>query len=72
MKLKDLYLLKLGDLEHSTIYTISEYCRPGIEDLSVLSQWMNGIEKKQSNEMATYLSPGFHMDRTLTAYYCRV
>ncbi|WP_019414411.1 PaaI family thioesterase [Paenisporosarcina sp. TG20] len=46
--------------------------RASNEDLAILSQWMNGFEKKQSNEMTTYLSAGLHMERTLTADYCRV
>ena len=42
------------------------------EDLSILSKWMDGFEKKQSGEMSTYLSAGLHMERSLTDDSCTV
>lgn len=42
------------------------------EDLTILTKWMDGFEKKQSGEMSTYLSAGLHMERTLTDDYCTV
>jgi uncharacterized protein (TIGR00369 family) len=42
------------------------------EDLTILSKWMDGFEKKQSGEMSTYLSAALHMERTLTDDSCTV
>ncbi len=42
------------------------------EDLSIISKWMDGFEKKQSGEMSTYLSAGLLMERSLTDESCTV
>lgn len=42
------------------------------EDLTILTKWMDGFEKKQSGEMSTYLSAGLQMERTLTDDSCMV
>ncbi|PUB18065.1 PaaI family thioesterase [Paenisporosarcina sp. OV554] len=42
------------------------------EDLSILSNWMDGFEKKQRGEKSTYLSAGLHMERSLTDDFCKV
>lgn len=42
------------------------------EDISILSKWMDGFEKKQSEEMSTYLSAGLHMERSLTDDSCTI
>jgi len=42
------------------------------EDLSVLANWMDGFEKKQSGEFTTYLTAGLHMNRTLTEDSCTI
>lgn len=36
------------------------------EELSVLANWMDGLEMKQSGEFSTYLSAGLHMTKTIT------
>ena len=42
------------------------------EDLSVLSKWMDGFEKKQSEDTLTYLSAGLHMEKSLTDDSCTI
>lgn len=44
----------------------------GQEDLSVLANWMNGLEKKQNGELNTYLSAGLHMKPIMTEDSCTV
>jgi len=39
------------------------------EDLSILRDWMDGLEKKQSGEYTTYLSAGLHMTPKVTEDY---
>ncbi|WP_075617447.1 PaaI family thioesterase [Paenisporosarcina indica] len=36
------------------------------EDLSIIRDWMDGLEKKHSGEYTTYLSAGLHMDAMIT------
>ena len=40
--------------------------------IAVLSKWMDGLEKKQSGEMSTYINAGLHMEKTLTDDFCKV
>jgi len=42
------------------------------EDLSVLANWLDGFEKKQSGELKTYLSAGLHMKPITTNDTCTV
>ncbi len=42
------------------------------EDLSIIENWMNGFEKKQTGEFSTYLSAGLQMERTIGDDFCRV
>ena len=42
------------------------------EDIAVIKSWMDGLERKQSGEISTYLSAGLHMERILETDSCQV
>jgi len=42
------------------------------QDLQILSQWLDGMQRKQTGETKTYLASSLLMDRTVTEEFCKV
>ncbi|MFX3674219.1 MAG: PaaI family thioesterase [Paenisporosarcina sp.] len=42
------------------------------QDLQILSQWLDGMKRKQTGETKTYLASSLLMDRIVTEDYCKV